>query len=600
MEDGTERPIACASRTLSSSEKNFAQVEKEALALVFGVKKFHNYIYGRKFTLITDHKPLTTILGPKQGVPTLAAARMQRWALILSAYTYDIEYRRSADHSNADALSRLPQSDDGPEETGESIYHFTYIEELPLDARDIQEATRKDPVLSKVLDCVLSGWPNHVDEEELRPYFVRRHELSVEQGCLLWGLRVVIPPKYHERLLSELHEEHPGVFRMKALARSYLWWPKIDSDVENCVRGCSTCQEHRNAPVKSPLHSWPFTSRPYQRVHIDFGHIGRDTIFVLCDTYSKWIEAIPMTSTTADRTVDVLRQLFSDYGFPEQVVSDNGPPFNSEEFAIFMAQNGIKHTLVPPYHPASNGAAERAVQVVKHGLKANQHLPIGHRISNFLLKYRTTPHTVTGVSPAELFLKRKLRTRLSMLKPDLSRFMGRKLEEQKQQHDSKGVKYREFKTGDQARVKTHYGGSCKWELGTIIKVCGPRSYLARVLGKTRYVHVDHLRGTEEMASDQDIPTSVPIMVPRIPEPVVPKTTEHMHPSDTSAPVAVTPLVSDKTPTPPSPKVATASIPPVIPEVPDHIVGCHGNATPRRNTPRRNPPRNRVAPKRLDL
>lgn len=104
MEDGTEHPIAFVSRSLSSSERNYSQVEKEALSLVFRVKKFHLYLYGRKFTLTTDHKPLTTILGPKQGVPTLAAARLQRWALMLAAYTYDIEFRPTGQHANADGL----------------------------------------------------------------------------------------------------------------------------------------------------------------------------------------------------------------------------------------------------------------------------------------------------------------------------------------------------------------------------------------------------------------------------------------------------------------------------------------------------------------
>ena len=114
MPDGTDRPIAYASRTLSDAEKNYAQVEKEALSLVFGVKKFHQYLYGRRFVLITDHKPLTAILGPKRGVPPLAAARMQRWALLLSAYDYDIVYRPTTAHGNADGLSRLPLPDSKP------------------------------------------------------------------------------------------------------------------------------------------------------------------------------------------------------------------------------------------------------------------------------------------------------------------------------------------------------------------------------------------------------------------------------------------------------------------------------------------------------
>ena len=108
LPDGTKRPIGYASRTLTGSERNYAQLEKEALSLIFAVRKFHPYLYGRKFTLYTDHKPLVTIFGPKKGVPTLAAARLQRWALLLSAYDYQTEYKTTTAHANADGLSRLP------------------------------------------------------------------------------------------------------------------------------------------------------------------------------------------------------------------------------------------------------------------------------------------------------------------------------------------------------------------------------------------------------------------------------------------------------------------------------------------------------------
>ena len=182
------------------------------MAIIFGVKKFHMYLYGResKFTLATDHQPLTRIFGPKNNIPTLAAARMQRWALILSGYQYDIVYRRGIDNANADMLSRLPVgTPDSADEEEHYIFH-SVVEDLPITVKEISRATSKDSVLSKAYELTLTGWPGHVEKENpLFPYFVRREELSIEDGCLLWGRRVVIPSVLRDGVLMELHECHP-------------------------------------------------------------------------------------------------------------------------------------------------------------------------------------------------------------------------------------------------------------------------------------------------------------------------------------------------------------------------------------------------------
>ena len=180
MDDGEERPIAFASRTLTKSERNYLQIEKEALGIVFGVRQFQRYLYGRTFHLLTDHKQLVTILGPKTAVPTLAAARMQRWAVILQAYNYQVEYRSSAEHANADALSRLP-CDISPMKEEAEMFIFSGLDELPVDSKDISMHTWRDPVfgpsvlnfhcIARVLEYTLVGWPNHVTEEELKLYF---------------------------------------------------------------------------------------------------------------------------------------------------------------------------------------------------------------------------------------------------------------------------------------------------------------------------------------------------------------------------------------------------------------------------------------------
>ena len=218
MPDGSERPIAFISRTLTKSERNYAQLEKEAMSIIVGVKKFHKYIYGRKFSLLTDHKALTTIFGPRKGVPTLAALRLQRWSLILMAYDYEITYRRSEEHSNADFLSRAP-TNVATENLELDINYFTYTNDLPITAKEIGSATMKDPVLSRVKDFVMHGWPGKVDAN-LEPYHRRRDELSVDQNCVLWGLRVIIPERHQSALLQQLHDDHFGIVRTKAMARN--------------------------------------------------------------------------------------------------------------------------------------------------------------------------------------------------------------------------------------------------------------------------------------------------------------------------------------------------------------------------------------------
>ena len=497
LPDGSERPIAFASRSLTSAEKNYAQLEKEALSLIFGVKKFHQYLYGRKFNLITDHKPLTAILGPKKGIPSLAAARLQRWAVLLSAYQYEIHFKPTDAHGNADGLSRLPLPLQHPEPKTNLISELNnqQLEALPVTASHIATATRKDNTLSKVLKYTKEGWINSTEQQEvMKPYQQRRHEITVQGDCLLWGTRVVIPPKQRDQILKELHRAHPGCSRMKSLARSYVWWPKMDIDIENIAKSCSTCQNNRHAPPSAPLQPWSWPSKPWQRVHIDFaGPFLGKTFLVVIDAHSKWPEIFEMTNTSAHQTIHTLRQLFSSYGMPEQVVSDNGPQFIAQEFSDFMRSNGIRHTRCSPYHPASNGAVERFIQTFKQSMKASQNdrRSLSHRIANFLLSYRVTPHTTTNQSPSSLFLNRTLRTRLSLVYPDLKSQVFRKQSEQVAQHNQH-AKNRTFTIGDNVMARNFRPGN-KWEKGTLIKQLGPLTYIVKLESGVEWKrHVDHL------------------------------------------------------------------------------------------------------------
>ena len=210
-----------------------------------------------------------------------------------------------------------------------------------------------------------------VGQTELKPYERRQHELTIECGCLLWGSRVIVPSKLQSYVLGELHVSHPGIVRMKSLSRRHIWWPNLDKDLEEMVSKCTPCQANRNKPPPAPLHQWSWPTGIWQRIHIDFaGPFLGHMFFLGIDAYSKWLEIFVMPTTTSSKTIEILRSLFSRYGLPNQIVSDNGPQFIAEEFKSFCKSNGIRHITGAPCHPSTNGAVERAVQTMKKSLKS--------------------------------------------------------------------------------------------------------------------------------------------------------------------------------------------------------------------------------------
>ena len=500
MKNGTERPIGYVSRTLQEAERNYSTLEKEALAIIFGIKKFHQFLYGHLFTIKTDHKPLEGLLSEKKGIPSQAAPRIQRWALTLSAYEYKykISYKAGKSNCNADGLSRLPlpvMPDSAPL-PGETILLMEHLEGTPVHSGHIKEWIKRDPVLSQVLRYTLEGWPKTANSEELTPYYTKRTELSVEDGCILWGTRVIVPPQGRSKVLSELHEAHPGESRMKALARSYVWWPGLDQDIVKKVKGCNKCQANQKTPAEAPLHPWEWPGLPWSRVHVDYaGPYKGEMFLVVIDAYSKWLEVHCMRSTTSSATIEKLREIFAIHGLPATLVSDNGSNFTSSEFEEFMKRNGIKHIKVPPYHPASNGLAERAVRVFKEGFEKMGEGSIQTKLSRFLLSYRTTPHSTTGVPPAELLMKRKLRTQLDRLYPNVADRVRSKQSKQKAAHDYH-AKERILDEGQAVYVKD-FRYKKTWMPGTVVDKTGPVS--ARIQlddGSVIRRHRDHVRVRE--------------------------------------------------------------------------------------------------------
>ncbi len=219
-------------------------------------------------------------------------------------------------------------------------------------------------------------------------------------------------------MLIQLHEGHPGVTKMKGLSRMNVWWPGISKDIEDMVSDCTECQQHQSTPQVAPLHPWSWPIRPWARLHIDYaGPVEGHMILIVVDAHSKWIEAIPTSGSTSSVVIEELRCLFSQFGLPESIVSDNGSCFTSAEFRSFLKKNGITQVISAPYHPSTNGLAERSVQLAKRGLKKVKEGSIRSRIAKVIFAYRLVPQNTTGSSPSELLLRRRPRSRKDLLKP---------------------------------------------------------------------------------------------------------------------------------------------------------------------------------------
>ena len=516
LEDGSDRPIAYASRTLAPAERKYPQIEKEGLAVVFGVKKFHHYLLGRTFTVYSDHKPLQFLFSEKRPVPAMASSRIQRWALTLSAYSYQIKFRPGKEQGNADCLSRLPLAE-APSDVpvpGDLILMMGALadQESPVTFTNIKAWTGKDPLLSHVRHMILHGWQEDSSfAEKLQPFTRRKDELSVQDECILWGHRVVIPPAGVEAVIRVLHDAHPGIHRMKALARSMVWWPGIDADLETKVKQCAACQANRKSPPEAPLHPWEWPSKPWSRLHVDFAgpFMGR-TFLILVDAHSKWLEVVPVSTPSSQQAIKALRHIFSTHGLPEVLVTDNGSAFTSMDFATFVKRNGFRHIRCAPYHPASNGLAERAVQTFKEAMKKMvTGGDLDTHLSRFLFQYRLTPHSTTGHSPAELLFGRKPRSHLDFLFPEVGVRVRKEQERQKKRHDEH-TKTRTFRTGDLVYARNFSGNGPKWISGKVVAMTGPVSMVI-ILSDGQQVrrHIDHVRarGCEEVVpvtSDDEV------------------------------------------------------------------------------------------------
>ena len=452
---------------------------------------------------------------------------------MLSQYEYTIEYRATDKHGNADALSRLPAASDAnfdEEEGGSDSDTVCMVKTLsrqlsPTDAGIIKRESDKDPVISKVMRYVHEGWPSeqqaNSDGPDIAAFRRVEESLSTCNGCLLYGTRVVIPKTLRAQILQILHIGHFGMQRVKQLARTAVYWIGIDEDIRDCCRECASCQEHQNNPPKAANHPWMVPEKPWSRLHIDHAidFEGSDWL-VLVDAYSKYPCIVPTSSTSTKATTAILEEVFSHFGYPHAVVTDNATTFTSGEFQEYCRERGIAHLTGAPYHPATNGAAERLVQSFKQSVRKSCK-PAKESVLDFLMMYRRTP-LEDQYSPSQLLNGRQIRAKIDAILPSpphLAQQRQSKINQrQSNQRDSHTTSVDKVLHEDQVRHKYQVGTHCyakycgprrnrqaRWVPATVVKVHGPRSVHVKVhpRGPIWRRHVEQLRPRYGVELDDD-------------------------------------------------------------------------------------------------
>ncbi|XP_018392965.1 PREDICTED: uncharacterized protein K02A2.6-like [Cyphomyrmex costatus] len=461
--NGIEKPIAFASRSLTSAERNYSQLDREALAIVFAINHFFMYVFGRKFKLITDNQPLTRIFHQNNKLPAMTSARLLRYASFLSRFDYEVEYKKGHENVNADCLSRasIHQEQYSTDiAINEEVHQLCYstifeISTEELTTEKIVQETDKDEVLSKIKQTILNGEIDNI-------------EYTLDAGILFKGQRAVIPKKLQAKILEELHKTHVGITKMKQLARRYCIWKGIDRDIENTVKSCRNCAEVKASPAKAPVHHWEEPTSNWDRIHIDYaGPFENHYFLIVIDARSRWAEIrITKDAPTSEKTIELLKDIFSIHGFPKAMVSDNATIFVSETFKQFCRNSGIFQKLIAPGHPATNGLAERNVQTLKQRLKSMQgeSLTLSQKVREILFKYRATP-LACGKSPAELYLHRAIRINLDILKP---------LKNTANYQEIPGT--RNLSIGERVQARYYTNQKPVWKFGTVIKKFGQLHY----------------------------------------------------------------------------------------------------------------------------
>jgi len=403
------RPVAYASRAMTETERRYAQIEKEALASTWACERFSNYILGRRFLIESDHKPLIPLLNSKQldDLPP----RILRFRLRMARFDYTVHHVPGKFMYTADTLSRAPVSQVDEEclelQTEVEAFLDSVVQSLPATTHQLEtyrRAQTEDSVCSKIAEYCQSSWPERrAVDASIIPYWKARSSISLQQGLLLYNQRIIVPSALQEETLHRIHEGHQGIERCRMRTKSSVWWPGIASQITSLIENCPTCAKEAKLR-REPLLTTKLPDYPWQVLGSDLFELKGDQYLLVTDYFSRYLEVVKLSSTTSSSIIRALKGIFSRFGIPEVLRSDNGPQYASTEFEGFAKEYGFRHDTSSPYYPQSNGLAERMVQTAKRLLKRSDDSYLA------LLSYRATPLPWCNLSPAQLLMGRCLRT----------------------------------------------------------------------------------------------------------------------------------------------------------------------------------------------
>ncbi|KAL1448662.1 hypothetical protein WDU94_005557 [Cyamophila willieti] len=482
-----DKPVFFASRCLSKTECEYAQIEKELLSVSFAFKKFHNYLYGHKnITVFTDHSPLVSII--KKSLSNIPNNRLRRLRLKLMPYSFELKYLPGKKMVIADLLSRNIKIESS--EGDETLTEYVHVVGMQLDFKNdsfekLVESTKSDPTLSKVIDLYHKGWPalgkNVEINSELLHFVNMKSEIMCQNDLVYFKNRIIIPKSRRQNILDLLHETHTNFNKAKITVQHFFYWPGVLSDLRNFINSCNVCQSVQRSKIKEPLKPHEIPEIPFYKVGVDIAEYKQISYLVLIDYYSRWIEVVKLSSKSCTSVINALKGIFSRYGIPKIVISDN-VPFNSHEFLLFCKDWNFDLETISPHHSCSNGLAEKAVGIFKKMLQKSE---IDKKdISLYLLNYRNSPVANLEYSPAQLLFSRNLRSKLPFSSEDLKpkvvcdpNVICKKGQTEQYNKTSLG-KESLFSSKDNVWVQNI---KLKiWEPAKIIKVLNNRSYLVKM------------------------------------------------------------------------------------------------------------------------